>query len=253
MADYINNVAAGDQYTDACTLGPTFSATYAVITIANASALMQFAVGKIGDWRWTDEREYQSIPQSFRVGGIIGVRIRNAQPGVVARVLVVLAGPNDLEFQSGLPFTGVLSAGGGVSPGAGSVEIDHNGVAISTEPKLDFEDDGALAWTISDDPANTRAKISLPKVITGRVNADGTIAAGTGFAVNHTGTGKYTVTFGAAFPNVPTVTAVCVDAAGATVGIELDSVAADGFNATTFTTVPADSDRGWNFIAIATA
>jgi hypothetical protein len=116
MADYINNVAAGDAYTPACTLGPDFQANEAVLTIANNPALLQFAVGELGNWRWTDEREFFSIPQAFKVGGVIGVKVRNANPGQIARVLAVLAGPGDVEFESGVPFTGQLSATGGVAP-----------------------------------------------------------------------------------------------------------------------------------------
>ncbi len=115
MADYINNVAAGDNYTDACTIGPNYDAKTVVITIANNSALMQFAVGRVGNWRWTDEREFFSIPQSFKVAGVLGVKIRNANAGQVARVLATLTGDDDIQFESGLPFTGTLAANGGVS------------------------------------------------------------------------------------------------------------------------------------------
>ena len=117
MADYINNVAAADKYTNDLTIGPNFDAHTAVITVANNPALMQFAVGKLGDWRWTDEREYFSIPQSFKVGNVIGVRLRNANPGQVARILATLSGPDDVQFESGLPFTATLSAQGAVSSG----------------------------------------------------------------------------------------------------------------------------------------
>jgi hypothetical protein len=117
VADYINNVAAGDKYTDAATLGPDFQARNATITIANNAALMQFAVGVAGNWHWTDEREFFSIPQSFQVAGIIGVRVRNANPGQVARVLAVLSGPDDVEITSGQPFASSLSASGAITPG----------------------------------------------------------------------------------------------------------------------------------------
>lgn len=43
------------------------------------------------------------------------------------------------------------------------------------------------------------------KVISGRVNADGTIAAGSGFTVAHPGTGTYTITFTSAFAAAPAV------------------------------------------------
>ena len=128
MADYINNVAAGDQYTDACTIGPNYDAKTAVITIANNSALMQFAVGRLGNWRWTDEREFFSIPQSFKVGNVIGVKIRNANAGQVARVLATLSGDDDIEFESGLPFTGTLGANGSIS----------SNVIIPTTPLASF-------------------------------------------------------------------------------------------------------------------
>jgi hypothetical protein len=115
VADYINNVAAGDKYTDACTLGPDFAMRSAVITIANNPALMQFAVGALGNWHWTDEREFFSIPQSFKVGGVIGLKVRNANPGQVARVLAVLSGPDDVDFEAGLPFSGQISSTGAVT------------------------------------------------------------------------------------------------------------------------------------------
>lgn len=116
MADYLNNVACADNYTPACTIGPNFDARTVVITIANNPVLMQFGIGKLGDWRWTDEREFFAIPQSFQVGKVIGVRFRNANPGNIARVLAVLSGDDDPAFQSGIPFTGFLSAAGAITP-----------------------------------------------------------------------------------------------------------------------------------------
>jgi hypothetical protein len=116
VADYINNVAAADKYTEALTLGPNFDAKAVVVTVGNNPVLMQFATGKLGAWRWTDEREFFSIPQSFRVGNVVGVKFRNANPGAIARVLAVLAGDDDPDFQSGIPFTGTIDAQGNVTP-----------------------------------------------------------------------------------------------------------------------------------------
>lgn len=125
MADYINNIAAADVYTPDLTLGPNFEATAVVITVANNPVLMQFAVGKYGSWRWTDEREFYSITQSFRVSNVIGVKFRNANPGQIARVLADLAGGvDDPIFESGMPFTGILSASGAISTGGSGVTGD---------------------------------------------------------------------------------------------------------------------------------
>lgn len=115
MADYINNVSAQDEYAAALTLGPTFTAKSAIITVANNPALMQFAIGRIGDWRWTDEREFFSIPQSFRVGNIVGIRFRNAVAGDPAQILCTLYGDADPVFEAGTPFTATLSATGSIS------------------------------------------------------------------------------------------------------------------------------------------
>jgi hypothetical protein len=252
VADYINNVAAGDLYTPECSLGPDFAAKYAVVTIANNPALMQFAKGKIGDWRWTDEREFQSIPQSFRVGNVIGLRVRNASPGNVARVLAVLAGDDDPDFQSGVPFTGVLGASGGVTPGGATVEIDHNGVAISTQPKVDFEDTDASIWAIVDDPANTRVVIKAPRFLTGQISSAGAIIAGSGFTVIRNAVGVYTVTFNVAFPAVPTVTASTV-AGGTGDGIQVSAKGVGSFIVHGYdTNTQAARDEAFDFIAMQT-
>lgn len=115
MADYLDNVAAEDVYADALSLGPDFATDTATVTIANNPVLMQFAIGKVGDWRWTEEREYFSIPQSFRIGNIVGIRFRNATPGAVAQVLCTLFGPADPIFEAGTPFTQTLSPEGQIS------------------------------------------------------------------------------------------------------------------------------------------
>jgi hypothetical protein len=138
MADYINNVAAGDAYTDDCTLGPDFTTNAAVITVANNAVLMQFAIGKVGDWRWTDEREFFSIPQSFRVADIIGVKFRNANPGQTARILAVLSGVGDPDFQSGIPFTGTLSASGAISGGSGAMQLIQDQLLQVNAATIDF-------------------------------------------------------------------------------------------------------------------
>lgn len=113
MAAYILNVAAADQYTDALTLGPSFTATKATVTVANNAALIQVAVGKPGDWRWVDEREYFAIPKEFPITGIIGIRFRNAVAGAVAQIICSLSGPADPDFSVGLPYTGTLDPAAG--------------------------------------------------------------------------------------------------------------------------------------------
>lgn len=51
------------------------------------------------------------------------------------------------------------------------------------------------------------------RVISGSVSSTGTIVAGTGFSVNKTGTGLYTITFSVAMPTRPAVTLTPQDTA----------------------------------------
>jgi hypothetical protein len=44
-----------------------------------------------------------------------------------------------------------------------------------------------------------------PRIVRGAIYGDGSIAAGTGFTVNHLGTGDYVITYDAPFPADPIV------------------------------------------------
>ena len=61
--------------------------------------------------------------------------------------------------------------------GGGSVNWDHNDVLVAAEPGGDFEDSESILWTLTDDPANSRVKISAETVTGGGkfigVNAQG--------------------------------------------------------------------------------
>lgn len=53
--------------------------------------------------------------------------------------------------------------------------------------------------------------INGPRIVRGRVNADGSIAAGSGFTVTKTGVGDYTITFATSFAQAPVTVATGVD------------------------------------------
>ena len=48
---------------------------------------------------------------------------------------------------------------GVTSTSGGGVGVEHNDALVATEPNIDFED-GGVTWTITDDAANSRVKIS---------------------------------------------------------------------------------------------
>jgi hypothetical protein len=84
-----------------------------------------------------------------------------------------------------------------------SIGFQLNDVLVATEPALDFEDAGGFKWSVLDDAAGARVKVTPPKIITGRVSGAGAIQAGTGFSVVRNSVGNYTVTYSVAWPSVP--------------------------------------------------
>lgn len=106
--DYLAPTLCADEYTDALTLGPRFQADHANIQVGRDTSdtnaiLYQVAQGKPGDWVWTDEREFSAMPQTFKIGRVIGVRFRNKVAGQIATVACNLLGPDDPDFGPGTP------------------------------------------------------------------------------------------------------------------------------------------------------
>lgn len=94
-----------------------------------------------------------------------------------------------------------------------------------------------------------------PRLIEGRVRADGTILQGSGFTVNKTGTGTYVITPITSFATTPIVTAnsdSATAASAAAMGIPSSvTVGPSAFTIETWSvgTTPAKADRGFAFRA----
>ena len=87
--------------------------------------------------------------------------------------------------------------------------------------------------------------------LTGRINSNGTVAAGSGFSCVRNASGDYTVTFSAAYATTPTVVALGLASGGAAL-IELFAVSTTSFEVITFDSSFTDADRPWHFLATAT-
>jgi hypothetical protein len=165
MAILLNNVATTDQTSDNEISTP--NAVGLSILIANAAVIANFkqvpreGAGNSNEMPWGPD--LLLAPQTAQYRNVSGFRCRSAISGVPARVVAVLSEKSDPQALGATPYTAVLAASGGVTPGANSVEVDHNGAVIGTEPKLDFEDAIGFGWTIADDPANSRVKITPPQ------------------------------------------------------------------------------------------
>ncbi len=120
MALTLNNVALADSFSDDATLGPARAGILLSVTVANASAFVQFKrlIPGGGDVEWGPELLVP--PTSFQFANIIAFRARNAVAGEVARVIATLWEPSDPQPQGSTPFTQILAASGSV---AGVVEV----------------------------------------------------------------------------------------------------------------------------------
>lgn len=112
----LNNVACGDGYSDAATLGPVPNTTALTFTVANNSAIAQVAGKGIPQEDWGPEVLIPPVTGA-QVLNANGIRFRNAVAGNIARVVAELSQPFDPVILGGTPFTGILASTGGVNAG----------------------------------------------------------------------------------------------------------------------------------------
>lgn len=109
-----------------------------------------------GQEQWSDEFVLPSGAHYLQPG-IIGIRFRSFTPGNPVAVSAAIFYRDEYAIQLG--GSGISTPGSNVA----SLNFQHNDIAVATEPTADFEDESHgnnLVWTIVDDPANTRVKIT---------------------------------------------------------------------------------------------
>lgn len=111
----LNNVLVQDTYQDALTLGPVPTCQKIVYLVANAAVIAQLAGTdpSLTTQEWGPE--LLITPQAGEFQRLQGVRFKNAQAGVPARVVAQLIQPDDPVPVGGTPFTQSLTGAGGIS------------------------------------------------------------------------------------------------------------------------------------------
>lgn len=152
----LNQVLVGNSYPTATGAGNAiltnvYNSRGGWFSVQGATAFAQLQYGKQGDDHWTEEvllgnGAFVTLPTNC-----IGVRFRNGVANVIATVTAQLAQGNEPPL--------AIASIGSVTLSVASLNFQHNAVAIATEPTLDFED-GNLVFSVVDDPANTRVKVS---------------------------------------------------------------------------------------------
>lgn len=207
----VPNVATTDNYPAAgsgsgAELGPDPNALQLIYVVANAAVFAQFRPVRPDGTIAPYGPEVLVTPSTNTVTRVSGARFRSAVAGTPARVVAVLLEPDDPQFGGGTPFTGVLAASGGITPGVASVQVEKDGALIGQEAALNIIGTG---WTIADNGALGRIDITPQRVVTGVISSAGAIVAGTGFSVVRVPTGLYNITFTVPFAAMPCVQCSC--------------------------------------------
>jgi hypothetical protein len=184
----IPNLPTQDGYVNALTLGPVPTTRLIKYVVANKAVFMRVWPQSKSGTIPAQTDELLVTPETNIITDAMGVQFRSALAGVPAQVVAQLLEPGDPTFGSGTPFSSIISGSGGISPGVSAVQIQKNNVLIGQEPTLDLLDAAGLTWTVVDDPANTRVKVTPAPV-------DGVII------------GKFGAVFGAGFADVGYITA----------------------------------------------
>lgn len=164
------------------------------------------------------------------------------------QVSLILQGsaPGETVDYSLVPSNTAVNTGTVSTP---TIGVQHNEVLVANEAAIDFVDAAGAVWTITDDVANGRVKITPARMVTGRVSGAGAVQAGTGFTAARTGAGGYTMTFNPVFSAVPVV--VCTTATGARYILDVTAVAVNQFLVSIFDFVSgAGTDNDFSFIAM---
>lgn len=119
-----------------------------------ANALVEIIYGKYGSTqeKIEDKQLFANQTLNFQAPQgmhILSVAFKDAVAGTHATVSGYFSEGDQL---------GVVSALGAVSAGA-SLNFQHNGALVAAEPTIDIED-GGIVFTVADDLANTRVKVT---------------------------------------------------------------------------------------------
>lgn len=193
MPKVINNQSTADQYTDANTIQNVYESKGGWI-VNNAQLLCQLQRSEgaqQGSEQFGDEFLLTSGAHHLEPG-TTGIRVRSAVSGQPVVFSVAIFFPYE---------TGMVLGGSGIatpSTSVASLNFQHNDIAVATEPTADFEDESTgnnLTWTVVDDVANTRVKITPvwknPTIFPYDIS-NGPLTSGIGGA----NTGVYLDTFG---------------------------------------------------------
>lgn len=152
----LNQVAAADSYpATKAKLLDVWNTRGGWFSVGTNPAFVQLQyAGKqgLGDAHFTDEILLGIGAFAFIPSNCVGVQFRNAVAGSPSIITAQLAQGDEPPL--------AISALGQTPVTVAALNFQHNDVAVATEPTGDWEDSATISYTLVDDPANTRVKIT---------------------------------------------------------------------------------------------
>lgn len=162
----LSNVPSADAYNDTNTLLQPGSGTLEMLVANNAIIIrLNMPTGTPGKYQWSPELFVGPSISARTFQDVGGVQFRSALAGSAALVSAVLYTQDEALSISTSAFTSTVSPSGGVSPPpptTGTLNFDHNGIAVGTEATLDVVDAAAvgnptnppITWLAVDTPGS---------------------------------------------------------------------------------------------------
>lgn len=196
----IDPIQLQDAYADATTFAQATGLVAGYLIVSTNPAGIRLFRGEA--YQEVEMDEFYAPPGVYSIEQgdtpIFKIQARNWIAGSNAVITGVLFAAIEPKFSAPQGSGADISPSGGVTPIASTVNIDHNGTRIASEPGINFVDDG-VTWTTTDDPGNGVVKV-LGELgyVTGALGGDVTLTAGntyfTGPQIAIPAAGTYLVT-----------------------------------------------------------
>ena len=171
----LNAQAVGNAYPQTpgsgASLAQVWNAKGGWFSVTNAGAFVKLQYGGLGSEHWTDEILLGAGAFVVLPPNCIGMQFRNSVANAIATVTAQIA-------QGDEPPLAISSIGQTNVVSVASLNFQHGGVAVGTEPTLNLIDAaGVIAWTVADNGAQTRVDVTpaftSPALFPGNVGVGG--------------------------------------------------------------------------------
>lgn len=160
MANPLNNVTVGDDYSDPATISEIWGGRGGSFLVKNAAVVVSMQYGRLGESFWTSDQRLE--PGGGQIeAGVVGIKFKNAASGQTASVDASIAPPGQpiigLGFQgtaASTLLTGSFNAAGAIGQGTGFTVTPLGGGAYQVNFVVAFNAAPAIVANVDSNVGN---------------------------------------------------------------------------------------------------